>query len=226
MERAKEALSTIKDMDSRKYKGKFINAKLHSIVSFKLSEQQNKCPLLLNQQNVLYRLTSRSRESILSVPFKNLSRELFLLCRSLGSDIYEISRNVKKLSDDEKRKEEEKRKKDISESFSITTNSRSKGVQTDLYECNDCRKRSLRSFTSIGVGCKMVQHTADVACSTTKNTGGLYAEVPTMHGLTSEQLQCIRDFKRLFNCQDSMGEYHILDFTSFYPQFFFQLIKY
>lgn len=209
MDRCKNALEVIENLEKKRYDPKFIHNTINVIPNFKLPEQMYKMPLLLNNQNVIFRLTSRSREAILSFPFKNINRELQTMCRSLGADVSEISVQVKKLSDEEKRKEEERAKRDISELILMSSNSRTCGTQTDLYECNECRIRSLRSFKSISIQCKMISHTSDTSCQTTKNTGGLYAEVPTLHGLTAEQIQCVKDFKRLFNCKDSLGEFFL-----------------
>jgi hypothetical protein len=198
----------IKNMDSKKYEAKFLHNLTNNLPNFKLPEQMYKSPMLLNNYNVVYRYTSRTQEALLSFPFKNINRQLFNLCRALGVDICELSKRVKKVSDEEKRKEEERRRKDVSESFLLNSNMRNFGTQTEVFRCEDCLRRELIIHKSAGIQCQMIAHVAETGCQTTKNTGGLYVEIPTLHGLTQEQLNAVREFKRCFKKEDDMGEFH------------------
>lgn len=179
-----------------------------------------KSPMLLNNFNVAYRYTSRTQEALLSFPFKNINRKLFNLCRALGADICDLSKRVKKVSDEERRKEDEKRKRDVSEAFLLSSNLRNFGTQTEVFRCEDCLRRDLTTHNSVSVQCHMIAHVADSECQTTKNTGGLYVEVPSMVGLSQEQIQCVREFKRLFKKEDDMGEDFFRIFVSLLISFF------
>lgn len=206
IERCKLTKKLMDEYENLSYRPQFVQFMGAPLQKKQLLEK-NKSPLIMNDNNAQFLSqtpVSRCRDALINFPFKNLTRKMFEMTRTLGVDIAELSREVQKRVEQEKELGDRRLNSNHSESI-VNLRVRHFGMQTVKTTCEGCKKREdveLKTVatqsdrSSMGKG---IDRGVQTAAGT---TDGFSYFVESMRDLTEEQIRAIEDFKRAMNIRD------------------------
>ncbi|XP_058129781.1 uncharacterized protein LOC131284843 [Anopheles ziemanni] len=201
-ERVKEAISILERQETKEQTGKFFFVP-PSYYSTK-RRMETRSPLICNDHNVLFGLTSNLREAKLCEPFSNVNGKLKSLIAKLGLDEGVVSQQLEKCAH---AKNTNNNLGDASGSSRIEAISTlppkpgstrvrhviERGVQTEGYACSDCVERTRKTFVATGSQTMIVVKCKTDAASQTPSQLGQNPFVPkiTLENLTTSQIETI-----------------------------------
>ncbi|CAO1391009.1 unnamed protein product [Diamesa hyperborea] len=206
IERCKLTKKLMDEYETLNYRPQFVQFMGAPLQKKQLLEK-NKSPLIMNENNAQFLSqtpVARCRDALINFPFKNLTRKMFEMSRTLGVDIAELSKEVQKRVEQEKELGDRRLNSNHSESI-MNLRVRHFGMQTMKTSCEECKKREEIDFITVGTQSersslgKGVDRGVQTAAGT---TDGFSYFVESMRDLSEEQIRAIEDFKRAMNIRD------------------------
>jgi hypothetical protein len=188
-ERCKEAAKIIEEINLNKARLPFILKPSLKLVSTMKSDPKMgmRSPLTMSDTNMQFLSQAKiasCRDAIQANPLRNMSGNLFQLCRNVGLDLVDVSQKVQRKIEVEREKEMR-----LTEGIDISTNvvdaSKKKiqrGSQTDRIICSTCEERSRRD----------------------EEPGNFFVNLDarTVDNLSRDQHHALSEFCRAFNIVD------------------------
>ncbi|KFB41516.1 hypothetical protein ZHAS_00009119 [Anopheles sinensis] len=198
-ERIKEAITILERQETKEQTGKFFFVP-PSYYSAK-RKLENRSPLICNDHNVLFGLTSNMREAKLCEPFSNVNGKLKSLIAKLGLDEGVISQQLEKCTNAKNTTNNLGDAGGSSRIEAISTlppkpgSSRmrhmiERGVQTEGYACSDCVERTKKTFVATGSQTMFVVKCKTDAASQTPSQNQFVPKI-TLENLSTSQIETI-----------------------------------
>lgn len=206
IERCKLTKKLMDEYENLSYRPQFVQF-MGAPLQKKQQLEKNKSPLIMNDNNAQFLSqtpVTRCRDALINFPFKNLTRKMFEMTRTLGVDIAELSREVQIRVEQEKELGDRRMSSNYSESH-VNLRVRHFGMQTMKTTCEECKKREEIDMITVATQSercslgKGIDRSVQTAAGT---TDGFSYFVESMRDLTEEQIRAIEDFKRAMNIRD------------------------
>lgn len=206
-QRIKEAITILDKQETKVQTAKFLY--VAPTYHQDLKKLDNRSPLIWNDQNVLYSLTSKSKDVGLCEPFRNVNHKMKQMIERLGLDEGNISQRIAQLK---KEKTSTQSGADVGTIQAITIvpvrgGAASKrvierSIQTEEFNCLDCVQRRSKTYVSVNTQTAVRARTIEVSVQTDRDRD---VELHSMNDLNANQVKILNEIMRYMKKRQVSG---------------------
>lgn len=207
VQRIKEAIAILDKQETKVQSAKFLY--VAPTYHTDLKKLDNRSPLIWNDQNVLYSLTSKSKDVALCEPFRNVNHKMKQMIERLGLDEGNISQRI---SHQKKEKTSTESSVDVGTIQAITIvpvrgGAASKriidrSIQTEELNCLDCVQRRSKTYVSVNTQTVTRARTIEVSVQTDRDRN---VELHSMNDLNANQVKILNEIMRYMKKRQVSG---------------------
>lgn len=207
IQRIKEAISILDKQETKQQTARFLY--VAPTYHTDLKKLDNRSPLIWNDQNVLYSLTSKSKDVGLCEPFRNVNKKMKQMIERLGLDEGNISQRI---AYQKKQKSSTQSGADVGTIQAITIvpvrgGAASKrvierSIQTEDFNCLDCVQRRSKTYVSVNTQTAIRARTHEVSVQTDRDRD---VELHSMNDLNANQVKILNEIMKYMKKRQVSG---------------------
>lgn len=206
-QRIKEAISILDKQETKIQSSRFLY--VAPTYHKDLKKLDNRSPLIWNEENVLYALTSKSKDVALCEPFRNVNHKMKQMIERLGLDEGNISQRIAKKKNEEA---SNRAGADVGTIQAITIvpvrgGAASKriidrSVQTDELNCLECVQRRSKTFVSVNTQTASRSRMVEISVQTDRDRD---VQLNSMEELNANQVKILNEIMRYMKKRQVSG---------------------
>ncbi|XP_055604706.1 uncharacterized protein LOC129752940 [Uranotaenia lowii] len=207
VQRIKEAIGILDKQETKLQSAKFLYVAptYHS----DLKKLDNRSPLIWNDQNVLYAMSSKSKDVVLCEPFRNVNQKMKQMIDRLGLDEGNVSQRIAQ------RKREFEANQSVADVGTIqaitivpvrggaaTKRIIDRSIQTEDLGCFECVQRRNKTYVSATTQTQTRARTAEISVQTDRDRN---VEMNSMSDLNANQVKIINEIMKYMKRRQVSG---------------------